>query len=141
MDEGLIHLDAKEGSGQVIDADTGEVLDESAQEVVRDANSEMVITSDTQGLSVIDGAGKNELPVSLPESVKLEAAVGGLIYLREDQTLRVHNAATGSIARGYPAEGSGIVAVPGTFTSQGLGTLRAGDRTLLATDRAVEESM
>ena len=100
----------------------------------------MIITRDAQGLTVIDTTGSNELPVSLPKSVVLEAAVGGLIYLREDGTLRVHNAATGSIARGYPAEGSGIVAVPDVFSSKGLGTLRAGDRTLLATDRVVEDS-
>ncbi|GAA1559650.1 hypothetical protein [Brevibacterium picturae] len=138
--EGLIHLNAKDGSGPVIDATSGEILDDSASEVVQDANSEMVITRDAQGLTVIDATGANQLPVSLPESVVLEAAVGGLIYLREGETLRVHNAATGSIARGYPAEGSGIVAVPDAFTSKGLGTLRAGDRTLLATDRVVEES-
>lgn len=66
--------------------------------------------------------------------------MGGLTYLREDGTLRAHNAATGSIARGYPAKSSGIVAVPDVFTSQGHGTLRAGDRTLLATDRVVEQS-
>ncbi|WP_350269524.1 PQQ-binding-like beta-propeller repeat protein [Brevibacterium sp. CBA3109] len=138
--EGLIHLDAKDGSGPVIDAESGDILDDSASEIARDANSEMIITRDPQGLTVIDAAGTNELPVSLPKSVVLEAAVGGLIYLREGETLRVHNAATGSIARGYPAEGSGVVAVPDAFTSKGLGTLRAGDRTLLATDRVVEES-
>ena len=137
--EGLIHLDANDGSGPVLDAESGDVLDDSASEIARDANSEMTITRDAQGLTVIDATGTNELPVSLPESVVLEAAVGGLIYLREGESLRVHNAATGSIARGYPAEGSGVVAVPDVFTSQGLGTLRAGDRTLLATDRVVEE--
>lgn len=138
--DGLIHLDADDGSGPVIDAETGDVLDESASEIAQDANSETIITRDEQGLTVIDATGTNELPVSLPEPVMLEAAVGGLIYLREGASLRVHNAATGSVARGYPAEGSGIVAVPDLFTSQGLGTLRAGDRTLLATDRVVEES-
>ena len=138
--DGLIHLDAKDGSGPVIDAESGDVLDDSASEIAHDANSELTITRDSHGLTVIDVTGSNELPVSLPKSVVLEAAVGGLIYLREDGTLRVHNAATGSIARGYPAKGSGIVAVPDVFTSKGLGTLRAGDRTLLATDRVVEES-
>lgn len=138
--EGLIHLAEQDGSGPVLDAASGDVLDDSASEVARDANSEMVITRDADGLTVIDATGKNELPVSLPKSVVLEAAVGGLIYLREGQSLRVHNAATGSLARGYPAEGSGTVAVPAVFTSQGLGTLRAGDRTILATDRVVEES-
>ncbi|HJF77964.1 MAG TPA: PQQ-like beta-propeller repeat protein [Brevibacterium linens] len=137
--DGLIHLDADDGSGPVIDAESGDVLDESASEIARDANSEMIITRDEQGLTVIDETGTNELPVSLPEPVVLEAAVGGLIFLREGESLRVHNAATGSIARGYPAEGSGIVAVPDLFTSQGLGTLRAGDRTLLATDRVVKD--
>ena len=138
--DGLIHLDAGDGSGPVIDAESGDVVDDSASEIAQDANSQMVITRDAQGLTVIDATGMNELPVSLPESVVLEAAVGGLIYLREGETLRVHNAATGSIARGYPAQGSGTVAVPDVFTSKGLGTLRAGDRTLLATDRVVEES-
>ncbi|WP_193071860.1 hypothetical protein [Brevibacterium sp. FME37] len=138
--ESLIHLDAKDGSGPVIDAESGDVLDDSASEIAHDANSKMTITRDSQGLTVIDATGENELPVSLPKSVVLEAAVGGLIYLRDGESLRVHNAATGSIARGYPAKDSGIVAVPDVFTSEGLGTLRAGDRTLLATDRVVEES-
>lgn len=138
--DGLIHLDAQDGTGPVIDAESGDILDDSATEIAHDANSKMIITRDAQGLTVIDTTGSNELPVSLPKSVVLEAAVGGLIYLREDGTLRVHNAATGSIARGYPAEGSGIVAVPDVFSSKGLGTLRAGDRTLLATDRVVEDS-
>lgn len=138
--EGLIHLEAKDGSGPVLDSKSGEILDDSAHEVTRDANSGAIITMGAQGLSVINGEDKAELPVSLPESVSLEAAVGGLVYLREAEALRVHNAATGSIARGYPAQGSGIVAVPDVFTSKGLGTLRAGDRVLLATDRVVEES-
>ncbi|GAA1932420.1 hypothetical protein GCM10009689_09850 [Brevibacterium antiquum] len=138
--DGFIHLDAEDGSGPVIDAESGDVLDDSASEIAHDANSEKIITRDAKGLTVIDATGANELPVSLPKSMVLEAAVGGLIYLREGESLRVHNAATGIIARGYPAKGSGIVAVPDVFTPKGHGTLRAGDRTLLATDRVVEES-
>ena len=138
--EDVIALDAGDGVGPVLDRETGELLDDDARGVAQDANTGAVVTLSTQGLTVIDDTGKNELPVSVPESVELEAAVGGLIYLREGGTLRVHNAATGSLARGYPADGSGTVAVPVTFTTEGLGTLRAGDRTLLATDRVVEDS-
>src|SRR5699024_6865827 len=82
----------------VLDRETGELLDDDARGVAQDANTGAVVTLSTQGLTVIDDTGKNELPVSVPESVELEAAVGGLIYLREGGTLRVHNAATGSLA-------------------------------------------
>jgi len=138
--EDVIALDAGDGVGPVLDRETGELLDDDARGVAEDANTGAIVTLGEQGLTVIDDTGKNELPVSVPGSVDLEAAVGGLIYLREEGTLRVHNAMTGSLARGYPADGSGVVAVPVAFTSEGLGTLQAGDRTLLATDRVVEGS-
>lgn len=137
--ETVIHLDAGDGVGPVLDRKTGELLDDDARGVAADANTGAIVTLGAQGLTVIDDTGKNELPVSVPKTVELEAAVGGLIYLREEGTLRVHNATTGSLARGYPAEGSGVVAVPVAFTEEGLGTLQAGDRTLLATDRVVED--
>lgn len=138
--EDVIALDTGDGVGPVLDRETGELLDDDARGVAEDANTGAIVTLGEQGLTVIDDTGKNELPVSVPGSVDLEAAVGGLIYLREEGTLRVHNAMTGSLARGYPADGSGVVAVPVAFTSEGLGTLQAGDRTLLATDRVVEGS-
>ncbi|MGC2942191.1 MULTISPECIES: hypothetical protein [unclassified Brevibacterium] len=138
--EDVIALDAGDGVGPVLDRETGELLDGDARGVAQDANTGAIVTLGKQGLTVIDDTGKNELPVSVPQSVDLEAAVGGLIYLREGGTLRVHNAATGSLARGYPADGSGVVAVPAAFTPDGLGTVQAGDRTLLATDRVVEET-
>ena len=138
--EDVIALDAGDGVGPVLDRETGELLDDDARGVAQDANTGAIVTLGKQGLTVIDDTGKNELPVSVPQSVELEATVGGLIYLREEGTLRVHNAMTGSLARGYPADGSGVVAVPGAFTPDGLGTVQAGDRTLLATDRVAEDS-
>jgi hypothetical protein len=106
-DEDVIAPDAGDGVGPVLDRETGELLDDDARGVAQDANTGAIVTLGKQGLTVIDDTGKNELPVSVPQSVELEAAVGGLIYLREEGTLRVHNAATGSLARGYPADGSG----------------------------------
>lgn len=138
--EGFIHLDAGDGVGPVFDRETGDLLDDDARGVARDANTQAVVTLGKSGITVIDDLGKNELPVSVPQSVHLEAAAGGLLYLREGGKLRVHNATTGSLARGYKAGESGIVAIPDVFTTAGVGTLRAGDRTLLATDRVVEES-
>ena len=137
--EGFIHLDAGDGVGPVIDRETGDLLDDDARGVARDANTQAVVTLGKSGITVIDDLGKNELPVSVAESAHLEAAAGGLLYLREGGKLRVHNATTGALARGYKAGGSGVVAIPGILTTEGLGTLHAGDRTLLATDRVVEE--
>ena len=138
--EGFIRLDAGDGVGPVFDRETGDLLDDDARGVARDANTQAVVTLGKSGITVIDETGKNELPVSVPRSVHLEAAAGGLLYLREGGKLRVHNATTGSLARGYRADGSGAVAIPDVITPAGVGTLRAGDRTLLATDRVVEES-
>lgn len=137
--DSYIHLEAGKGEGPVLDKESGDVLDDDARGVAQDANTKTVVTLGAQGLTVIDDLGKNDLPVSVPASVHLEAATGGLLYLRESGSLRVHNATTGSLARGYLAKGSGIVAIPGQFTSEGVGTLRAGDRTLLATDRVVDD--
>lgn len=136
----VIDLDDGGGTGPVVDRTSGELLDDDVRAVSTGANNEAVVTLGTRGLRVIGESGKNDLPASVPKSVGLEAAAGGLIYLREGGTLRVHNAATGSIARGYPADGSGIVAVPDAFTTEGTGTLRAGDRTMLATDRVIDEA-
>lgn len=137
--DSYIHLESGTGTGPVLDKKSGDVLADDARGVAQDANTQAVVTLGAQGLTVIDDLGKNELPISVPKSVHLEAATGGLLYLREGGSLRVHNATTGSLARGYPAEGSGVVAIPDQFTPGGVGSLRAGDRTLLATDRVVEE--
>lgn len=139
-DESFIHLDRGDGTGPVFDRDTGDLLDEDARGVAVDANTQAVVTLGSSGLTVIDDLGKHELPVSVAKSVHLEAAAGGLLYLREGGKLRVHNAATGSLARGYRADDSGIVAIPDVLTSEGVGTLTAGDRTLLATNRVVEDA-
>lgn len=138
-DESFIHLDRGDGTGPVFDRDTGDLLDEDARGVAVDANTQAVVTLGGSGLTVIDDLGKHELPVSVAQSVHLAAAAGGLLYLREGGKLRVHNAATGSLARGYRADGSGVVAIPHVLTSEGVGTLTAGNRTLLATTRVVEE--
>src|SRR5699024_882558 len=90
--EDVSGLHAGDGVGPVLDRETGELLDDDARGVAQDANTGVIVTLGKQGLTVIDDPGKNELPVSVPESVELEAAVGGLIYLREGGTLRVHNA-------------------------------------------------
>lgn len=137
---GFIHLDRGDGTGPVFDRDTGDLLDEDARGVAVDANTRAVVTLGGSGLTVIDDLGKHELPVSVAQSVHLEATAGGLLYLREGGKLRVHNVATGSLARGYRADGSGVVAIPDVLTSEGIGTLTAGDRTLLATNRVVEDS-
>ena len=123
----------------MFDRETGDLLDEDARGVAVDANTQAVVTLSGSGLTVIDDLGKHELPVSVARSVHLEAAAGGLLYLREGGKLRVHNAATGSLSRGYRADDSGVVAVPDVLTSEGVGTLTAGDRTLLATNRVVED--
>src|SRR5699024_2268423 len=138
--EDVIALDAGDGVGPVLDRETGELLDDDARGVAQDANTGAVVTLGKQGLTVSDDTCKNERQVSMPKPVEIEAEVGGLTYLREGGTVRVHNAAAGRLARGYPADGSGTDAVPVTFTTEGLGTLRAGDRTLLATERVDEDS-
>lgn len=104
------------GSAIVLDPSTGDVLDEGPGRVL----------GEYDGTIVRDGT-------------TLEAVVGVLVYQRDGSAVRVHNGITGGIAQAYPQDGTGAVAVPHLVTEAGTGTLTAGSRTLLSTQRVIEE--
>lgn len=137
--DGLVLLDTGDGAGPLLDLGTGDVLADDVHDVARDAASSTTGILDADGLTVLDGDGEEQLAMSVRDGTTLEAVVGVLVYLRDGSAVRVHNGITGGIAQAYPQDGAGAVAVPHLVTEAGTGTLTAGSRTLLTTQRVVEE--
>src|SRR5699024_8318392 len=61
-------------AGPGVDRQPGDLRDDDARGRAQDASPGALVTLGKQGLTAIDDTGKNELPVSVPESVELEAA-------------------------------------------------------------------
>lgn len=137
--DGLALLDTGDGAGPLLDLGTGDVLADDVHDVARDAASGTTGILDADGLTVLDGDGEEQLAMSVRDGTTLEAVVGVLVYLRDGSAVRVHNGITGGIAQAYAQDGTGAVAVPHLVTEAGTGTLTAGSRTLLTTQRVVEE--
>ncbi len=137
--EGLALLDTGDGAGPLLDLESGEVLAEDVHDVARDTSSGTTALLDDNGLTVLGDDGEEQLSMSVREGTTVEAVVGVLVYLRDGSSVRVHNGITGGIAQAYAQDGKGLVAVPGLVTETGTGTLNVGERTLLTTDRVVED--
>lgn len=135
--DGLALLDTGDGAGPLLDLASGDVLALDVHDAARDPSSGTTALLDGDGLTVLDDAGEEQLSMSVREGTTVEAVVGALVYLRDGDSVRVHNGMTGSLAQAYAQDGTGAVAVPGLVTEQGTGTLEAGGRTLLTTDRVV----
>lgn len=128
-----------DGTGPLLDLESGEVLGETVHDAAHDAGAGITAFLDADGLTVRDAHGEQQLAMSVREGTTLEAVVGALVYLRDGSSVRVHNGVTGRVAQAYAQDGEGPVAVPDLVTEKGAGTLTAGGRTVLATERADEQ--
>lgn len=135
--DGLALLDTGDGGGPLLDLASGDVLDRDVHDAARDPGSGITALLDGDGLTVLGDTGEEQLSMSVRDGTAVEAVVGALVYLRDGDSVRVHNGVTGSLAQAYARDGTGAVAVPRLVTDKGTGTLEAGERTLLTTDRAV----
>jgi len=138
--DGLALLDTGDGVGPLLDLASGDVLARDVHDAARDPSSGTTALLDGDGLTVLDDAGEEQLSMSVRAGTTVEAVVGSLVYLRDGDTVRVHNGMTGSLAQAYAQDGTGAVAVPGLVTEKGTGTLDAGARTVLATNRPAGDS-
>ena len=137
--DGLALLDTGEGTGPLLDLESGELLADDVHDVARDMGSGTIAFLAGDGLTILDDEGDEQLSMSVREGTTLTAVVGVLVYVRDGGSVRVHNGITGSIAQAYAKDGAGPVAVPSLVTKEGTGALDAGSRTLLTTDRVVED--
>ncbi len=122
------------GSAQaLIDVQDGTVLSDTAQEAAVDAGTDTLVVLDDAGLQAYDPAGQHLWSLSTAEQTTIAAAGGVMLYLREGESVRAHNAVTGAVAEAYDPEGEGVITVPVHVTSFGAAVLTDGERQLLAT--------
>lgn len=115
----------------LVDLHTGAVRHEGAGEAVVDPTSGTLLVLDGSGVHAYDGEELLWQAGVSPET-SIESAGGVLLYLRDGDAIRVHNAVTGAVAQGYDPQGSGTILVPEHFSATGAGLLRDGGRQLLA---------
>lgn len=130
---GYVSLDAPELPGALLALDTGAVLTENSLEAAVDPTSKHLAVVDENGLHSYDPTGERLWSLSVEPETSIAALGGGLVYLRHDGTVRVHNIITGDIAEAYDPEGDGPITVPTYITAEGAALLSDGNRQLLAT--------
>lgn len=112
--------------------ESGEVLSTSLKEQVPDLVTQSLIVLDEQGLHSFDSEANARWSHSVSPKTTISAAGGALIYLRDDQAVRVLNTITGAVAEGYTPGGSGTIVVPGQIRESLEAILWAGPKVLLA---------
>ncbi|MGD8151204.1 hypothetical protein [Ornithinimicrobium sp. Y1694] len=131
--EGMALLITSDSTGALVDLRDGTVVSNTAQEAWRDPATGTLVVFDGTGLHAFDPEHEPlwQLTVGLDTDV---AAVGGVfIYVREDDTVRVHNVVTGAVAEAYDPRDQGSVIVPAHLPVRGGGLVRDGGRLLVAT--------
>ena len=92
-----------------------------------------LITLEGTTLSAEAADGSQLWTLSVEEGTRVAGLAGGLLYLREGDAIRAHNAVTGAVAQAYDPDGEGRVVVPRMMVTHGAALLLDGDRPLIAT--------
>lgn len=86
-----------------------------------------IVQSDTQ-LRALDPLGEVLWELSVDEETTMAGQGHALIYLRAENTLRVHNVLTGAVAQQYADSPQGVLVVPLQFGSSGSGVFTDFER-------------
>ncbi|WP_019148967.1 outer membrane protein assembly factor BamB family protein [Timonella senegalensis] len=131
--DGFVFLGTSDATRALVDLDDGTVISDSVQDAAVDAATGYLTVLDDAGLHSFDSENTLQRSVSVSDNTSISASGGVLLYLREGDTVRVHNVLTGDIAQAYAPGGHGRIIVPSHMTEVGAAILLDGSKSLLAT--------
>lgn len=130
---GLMLIETGDSAGALLDVQAGAVVSATARDAAVDNVTGTLAVLDDAGLHGIDSSGEPLWSLTVGGDATIAALGGALLYLREGDSIRVHNVLTGAVAQGYAPDGQGPIVVPAHVGPQGGGVLLDGQRLLLAT--------
>ncbi|CAM3864410.1 hypothetical protein [Isoptericola cucumis] len=119
-------------TGALLDLRDGTVLDDTARDALDDPVTGTRVTLQESGIQARAPEGRPLWSVSTGRDTTLAAVEDVLLFVREGDAVRVHNAVTGEVAQGYPPDGSGRIVVPTRVAGDGATVVQDGRRYLLA---------
>ncbi|NUL44111.1 hypothetical protein F7P69_02715 [Cellulosimicrobium funkei] len=130
---GLVLLETEHSRGLLIDLRNGAILSDTARDAAADPGTGAVVILDEAGLHATRD-GQQLWSFTVASDTRLAALGGALVYLRDDEAVRVHNVITGEVADAYDPTGTGTILVPAHLTAEGAALfVGKGSRHLLVT--------
>lgn len=130
---GLMLIETGGSAGALIDVYAGAVVSATARDAAVDTVTGTLAVLDDAGLHGFDPSGEPLWSLTVGGDATIAALGGALLYLREGDSIRVHNVLTGAVAQGYAPDGQGPIVVPTHIGPQGAGLLLDAQRLLMAT--------
>jgi hypothetical protein len=130
---GLVLLETEHSRGLLIDLRNGAILSDTARDAAADPGTGAVVILDEAGLHATRD-GQQLWSFTVASDTRLAALGGALVYLRDDEAVRVHNVITGEVADAYDPTGTGTILVPAHLTAEGAALfVGKGSRHLIVT--------
>ncbi|MFW2513519.1 PQQ-binding-like beta-propeller repeat protein [Demequina sp. SO4-13] len=118
----------------VIDLATGEAVATDVTSAAFDEATGLLIATDGDRAWATDAAtGDATWEIEASPEARIESAGGAQVYLRDGDSVWVHNSLTGAAMPGYKAELAGAITVPLAIASSGAATLEHEGGVFLAT--------
>lgn len=135
----MVLLAVTSTSRALISLRDGTVVQEPVRDFAFDSVSGTWVTQNDQGLRASNAEGETLWEFAVLPDTTIEALGGALLYLRDGDTVRVHNVISGQLAQGYDPKGEGPVVVPEFIAPMGSALLQYGTQSLLATIEAMPD--
>lgn len=130
----MLALRTADDRSTIVDLTTGAVVATDVTSAAWDATTGTLVATDGTRAWAVDaqtGEASWEIPAS-PDA-RIVSAGGAQVYLRDGDTIHVHNTLTGAANPGYEAAIEGTIAVPLAIAATGAATVSDGDDVFLAT--------
>ncbi|QOR47309.1 hypothetical protein INS90_08580 [Trueperella pecoris] len=105
-------LTLNQGPGPVIDIRDGTILHAAARDMGEDPLTGSVVVLTEDGLTSYDAEHRQLWSTSALPDTTIQTVGGVFVYVREGETIRVHNVLTGAIAQAYLYDHPGTILVP-----------------------------
>ncbi|MFW7415829.1 hypothetical protein [Demequina sp. SO4-18] len=130
----FLALDSGDDRAAVIDlADGSTVAPDVTSAAYDGATATLVATDGRRAWALDTSSGETLWEVSASAEARAVAAGGAQVYLRQGETIHVHNALTGAANPGYEASQEGTIMVPRVIAGTGAAAFSHEGRVFLAT--------
>lgn len=136
---GLMPLAMADDRSVIIDLATGEVVaTEVTSAALDEATGILAATDDTRAWAVDTATGEVLWEHGVPPDARVRAAGTAQVYVRNGDSIQVHNALTGAVAPGYDPATAGTITVPHTISASGAAALEVDGALVFATTPTLE---
>lgn len=129
----LARLQVAPGNQVAVDLDSGSLLAEHVTDVGTDAATGTHVVLEADHARAYDSQGEELWAYLLTGPTTITGTGGVMVYLRTEDTVRVHNVLTGEVAQAYDPDDDGQILVPAAISADGASVVAADDGYRLVT--------